>query len=321
MFKFLKKGKKISVSACLFVPRTENQIFYNFSGYVFRITSAIMLDQQYTLNCKGKILSLERPLVMGILNITPDSFYDGGKFQERSAVLAHTEQMLREGVDLIDIGGMSSRPGAEIIPTEEELRRVIPVVEMIHQRFPEAVLSVDTVRAAVAAEAIAAGAHIVNDISAGRFDERMYATVADLDVPYVLMHMQGKPADMQKEPQYQDVVQEVVDFFIEQLGKLRALGVKDVVIDPGFGFGKTLQHNYQLLKNLHVFKILGCPVLTGLSRKSMINKVLNIRPADALNGTTALHMVALQEGSRILRVHDVKEARQTIALWQMLANT
>lgn len=277
-----------------------------------------MFDSQQTLNCKGKLLELSTPLLMGILNVTPDSFYDGGQFEQKSAILEHAGAMLLEGADIIDVGGMSSRPGAGIISEEEELRRVLPAVELISRNFPEAVISVDTIRSAVATQAVQAGAHIVNDISAGKFDEAMYSAVADLEVPYILMHMQGKPADMQKNPQYQDVVQEVLDFFIQELGKLRALGLKDVILDPGFGFGKTVTHNYQLLKNLQVFQILDCPVITGVSRKSMINKVLKISPKDALNGTTALHMVALLNGSKLLRVHDVKEASQAIQLWQAL---
>lgn len=277
-----------------------------------------MLDTQHTLNCKGKLLSLERPLVMGILNVTPDSFFDGGRYEKTDDLLRQTEKMISEGADIIDIGGMSSRPGAGIIAEEEELKRVLPAIEAVSEHFPEAILSVDTIRSSVARRAIQAGVHLINDISAGKMDEKMYQTAAELKVPYILMHMQGQPANMQKEPVYQDVVQEILDFFIAELGQLRDLGVKDVIVDPGFGFGKKVEHNFALLKKLHVFQMLGCPVLTGLSRKSMINKVLNTRPEDALNGATALHMVALQQGSKILRVHDVKEARQTIKLWQTL---
>lgn len=277
-----------------------------------------MLNPRLTLNCRGQLLSLERPIVMGILNVTPDSFFDGGQYRGRDAILARAEQMLEEGAALLDVGGMSTRPGAAPVPEAEELQRVIPAVDAIHQAFPEAIVSVDTVRARVAQESVAAGAAIVNDISAGRMDEALYATVAALDVPYVLMHMQGMPRDMQKEPYYENVVLEVLDFLIAEAGKLRELGVKDIILDPGFGFGKAVHHNYQLLKNLHVFQILDYPILAGLSRKSMINRVLGIRAAEALNGTTALHMIALQQGAKILRAHDVRPAIETIKLWEQL---
>ncbi len=279
-----------------------------------------MFEPQRTINCKGMLLDLEEPRIMGILNVTPDSFYDGGRYEEESTLLKQAEKMIMEGVDIIDIGGMSSRPGAGIISVDEELKRTIPAIETIASNFPELIISIDTIRSQVALKAIEAGAHMVNDISAGQLDEKMYEVVAQMNVPYILMHMQGEPANMQKDPQYEDVVQEVLDFFIKETGKLRELGVKDIILDPGFGFGKTVSHNFQLLKNLEVFQILDCPVLTGVSRKSMINKVLKIKPEEALNGTTALHMVALLNGSKLFRVHDVKEAKQTIQLWQALDN-
>jgi len=277
-----------------------------------------MLHPKTTLNCRGQLLSLENPVVMGILNVTPDSFYDGGKFTGEAAVLQQVEKMLTEGASIIDIGGMSSRPGAETISESEELSRVLPSVESILRRFPEAILSLDTWRSEVARQGVAAGVQLINDISAGQFDDHFYQTVANLQVPYVLMHMQGTPKTMQQDPDYEDVVQEVLDFMIAEVGKLRALGVKDIVIDPGFGFGKTVEHNYQLLKNMHIFKILDLPVLAGVSRKSMICKVLKINPPAALNGTTALHMIALQQGAKILRAHDVREAMEVIRLWQQL---
>jgi dihydropteroate synthase len=280
-----------------------------------------MLNPRLTLNCRGRLLSLERPVVMGILNLTPDSFYDGGRFQEQEAMLRQAEQMLEEGAAILDLGGMSTRPGAEAVEEEEELRRVVPAVAAILQRFPQAILSVDTVRARVAREAAAAGASIINDISAGRLDEGMYETVAELGLPYVLMHMQGTPKDMQQQPHYEEVVREVLDFLIAEAGKLRALGVKDIILDPGFGFGKTVGHNYQLLRHLHVFQLLDYPVLAGLSRKSMICKVLGVKPAEALHGTVALNMVALQQGARILRVHDVLPAVQAVRLWEELEKT
>ncbi len=277
-----------------------------------------MLNPRLTLNCRGTLLSLQSPQVMGILNVTPDSFFDGGRYTRQDALLRQAEQMLKEGAAILDIGGMSSRPGAEIVPVEEELQRVLPSIEALHQAFPEAILSIDTIRGRVAEEAVRAGAAIVNDISAGAFDESMYPTVARLQVPYILMHMKGSPKTMQDNPDYEDVVQTVLDFFIAEVGKLRALDVHDIVLDPGFGFGKTVEHNYQLLKQMHLFKILDLPLLAGLSRKSMINKVLKTKPEHALNGTTALNMVALQQGAKILRVHDVRPAMEAIKLWQQL---
>lgn len=277
-----------------------------------------MLETRSTLNCKGKLLSLETPLVMGILNLTPDSFYDGGKYQQTAEILQQAEKMLTEGAAILDLGGMSSRPGAELISVDEELKRVLPAIDLILKHFPETILSIDTVQGDVAKRSVEAGARLVNDISAGRLDEALYPTLAALDVPYVLMHMQGTPQNMQQNPDYEDVVRELLDFFILQIGKLRLLGVKDIILDVGFGFGKTLQHNYQLLKNLHVFKILELPILTGLSRKSMVYKPFGGSAKTALNGTSALHMIALQQGSKLLRVHDVKEAVEVIKLWKQL---
>lgn len=277
-----------------------------------------MLDTRITLNCKGKLLLLDQPIVMGILNLTPDSFYDGGKFAEEKKYLLQTEKMLEEGATIIDIGGMSSRPGAATITVEEELERVIPCIEALYKAFSDSIFSIDTIHAKVAKEAVQAGASIINDISAGQFDDAMYRTVAQLNVPYILMHLKGKPSTMQEHPEYEDVVEEVLDFFIWELEKLRKFGIKDIILDPGFGFGKDLEHNYTLLKKMHVFSILSLPLLCGISRKSMIYKKLNHTPAQALNGTTALHMVALQEGAKILRVHDVAEAVEVIKLWQQL---
>ncbi len=277
-----------------------------------------MFDIRSTLNCKGKLLNLETPLVMGILNVTPDSFYDGGQYQQADEILRQAEKMLTEGAAILDIGGMSSKPGSPLISEAEELRRVIPTIQTILKHFPNTILSIDTVQSEVTKQSVEAGASIVNDISAGRLDARLYPTVAALDVPYVLMHMQGTPETMQQNPVYEDVVQEVLDFFITEVGKLRALGVKDILLDVGFGFGKTLAHNYQLLKHLHVFKILDLPILTGLSRKSMVYKPFGGSAKQGLNGTTALHMVALQQGSSILRVHDVREAGEVIQLWKQL---
>lgn len=267
-----------------------------------------------TLNCAGTLVSLDQPAIMGILNVTPDSFYDGGNYQSDVAVLKQTERMLAEGADFIDVGGMSSRPGAELINEEEELRRVIPVIEAIKKNFPDALISVDTVRSMVAREAAQSGAVMINDISAGKFDEDMFETVAALQLPYVLMHMQGQPSNMQNHPDYSQVTTDVLDFLIQKVGALRKLGVVDIIVDPGFGFGKTVEHNYRLLHDLEAFKILDCPILVGISRKSMICKVLGVSPTGALNGTTALHAIALLNGAHLLRVHDVKEALETVRL-------
>ena len=280
-----------------------------------------MFFKKLTLNCNGRLLSLERPAVMGILNLTPDSFYDGGRYASLDEAQRQVEKMLSEGAAIIDLGGMSSRPGAAIIDLEEELRRVLPPLQLLTRSFPEAIFSIDTVRSEVARQACAAGAAIVNDISAGSLDEEMYPAVAALGCPYILMHMKGTPASMQAAPAYEDVVLEVFDFFIAEIGKLRQLGVRDIIADPGFGFGKTVEHNYELLKKMHVFQILEVPILAGISRKSMICRVLGLPPAAALNGTTALHMVALQQGARILRVHDVREAVETVRLWEQLEQT
>ncbi len=277
-----------------------------------------MFEGVKSLNCQGTLLSLDRPLTMGILNVTPDSFYDGGRYHSDNIILSQVQKMLEEGASLIDVGGMSSRPGAEIISVEEEIRRVIPVVKLIKKHFSEAIISVDTVRSEVAKHSITEGAALINDISAGRFDPKMYETISKLDVPYILMHMQNKPADMQVNPQYESLLTEILDFFIEEVGKLRSLGVKDIILDPGFGFGKSLEHNYNLLKNLHIFQILDLPVLAGISRKSMIYRLLDSTPQHALNGTSALHMVALQQGAKMLRVHDVKPAMEVIRLFLQL---
>lgn len=277
-----------------------------------------MLNPHLTLNCKGKLLSLNDPAVMGILNVTPDSFFDGGKHSSDKAILTQTEKMILEGAAIIDIGGMSSRPGAEIIDTDEELKRVIPAIEKIKTEFPEIIISIDTIRSKTAKTAVEAGASIVNDISAGKLDAKMYETVAELGTPYILMHMKGTPQNMQTDPTYENPVREILDFFIREIEKLQNLGVKDIILDVGFGFGKTVKHNYELLKNMHVFKITDYPILAGISRKSMICKVLKVNPKDALNGTTALHMVTLQQGAKILRVHDVKEAVEVVKLWKEL---
>ena len=268
----------------------------------------------FTLNCKGRLLVVDKPLVMGIINTTPDSFYTGSRSAATDEILTQAERMIKEGAAIIDIGGQSSRPGSALICPEEELRRVIPAVNEISKQFPEIIISIDTFYSSVAAEAIAAGASIVNDISAGAIDAQMIDTVAGLNVPYVLMHMQGTPLTMQQNPVYEDVTKEILDFFILKTEKLKNAGIKDIIVDPGFGFGKTAEHNFELLRNLEVFKILNFPLLLGVSRKSMINKTLDITADEALNGTTVLNTVGLLKGASILRVHDVKEAVEAVKL-------
>ncbi len=271
-----------------------------------------------TINCKGKLLNLDSPIVMGILNVTPDSFYDGGNLSNQNDIIAKAGQMLRDGATILDIGGYSSKPGAKEVSEEEELIRVIPTIQLIVKEFPEAIISIDTFRSSVARESIRAGASIINDISAGELDSNMFTTVKELQVPYCLMHMQGNPQNMQNKPTYKNVVTEVFYSLADKVEKLKELGVNDILIDPGFGFGKTIEHNYEILNNLNHFSWLNLPILVGVSRKSMIHKVLNISPSEALNGTTTLHSFALLGGANILRVHDVKEAKETIMLYTKL---
>lgn len=252
---------------------------------------------------------------MGILNLTPDSFYDGGKYKSDADILVQVEKMINEGVGIIDIGAVSTRPGAKEISDKDELHKLLPAFKKIITAFPEIIISIDTYRSEVARKLIDAGAHIINDISGGTFDHKMFDLVAKTKVAYILMHIKGTPENMQNNPVYQNVTLEVMDFFRNQLSKLAKLEVKDnLVLDPGFGFGKTLSNNYQLLKDLDQFKQLGHPVLAGVSRKSMINKVLGTIPESALNGTTALHTIALLNGANILRVHDAKEAKEVVKL-------
>lgn len=270
----------------------------------------------YTLNCKGRLLVIEKPVVMGILNITPDSFYSGSRVQQLDDILSKAEQMISEGAAILDIGGQSTKPGSDRLTAAEELQRVIPAIHQIKEKFPETFLSIDTYHSTVAKEAVAAGADIVNDISAGEMDRQMISTVAALHVPYIAMHMKGTPANMQQNPVYEDVTKEVVDYFIQKLNECKQAGITDIIIDPGFGFGKTIQHNFQLLKKLEAFQIFHIPVMAGLSRKSTIWKTLNTVPEEALNGTTVLNTIALTKGASILRVHDIKEAMEAIELYQ-----
>jgi dihydropteroate synthase len=269
-------------------------------------------DTQLHLFCAGLSLDLSRPVIMGILNLTPDSFYDGGKFNSVENALLHAEKMVAEGAKIIDIGAVSTRPGAHQVSAEEEWSRMEAIIPLIKTNFPGIVLSVDTYRSEIAKKAIQAGAHIINDISGGTLDEKMFETVAELNVPYVLMHIKGTPETMQQNPEYENVVEEVKHFFEERIAKLHALGVKQIILDPGFGFGKTLEHNYQLLNSLDVFVEMGYPVLAGLSRKSMITKLYGGEKKEALTGTIEVNKIALQKGAKILRVHDVKEAMELI---------
>lgn len=269
----------------------------------------------FTLNCKGRLLVIDKPVVMGIINITPDSFYRDSRRQGTDAVLKQAEKMLKEGAAILDIGGQSTRPGSEKLSAEQELERIIDPITAINTHFPDTFISVDTYYAEVVKEAIAAGASIVNDISAGSMDGKMISTVAALQVPYVLMHMQGTPQTMQQQPSYKDVTKEVLDFFIQKKDELQQAGIHDVIIDPGFGFGKTITHNFELLRNLSVFKMLDAPLLLGISRKSTIYKTLDIAAEQALNGTTVLNTIGLMNGAGILRVHDVKEAKEAITLF------
>lgn len=267
-----------------------------------------------TLNLKGQLHIIETPLIMGILNITPDSFFDGGRYNSLEESLKQAEQMIQEGADILDIGGYSSRPNADNISTEEELIRVTPVIKAIREKFKDIIISIDTFRAEVAKKAVEAGADIINDISGGTLDNQMLEVAAQLNVPYIMMHIKGSPQNMQKNTDYKDLIGDIMDFFVKQSKKFYQLGGKDLILDVGFGFAKTVEQNHELLNNLDEFKLLELPLLVGVSRKSMIYKKLNISPSDALNGTTVLNTIALSKGADILRVHDVKEAKQIIEL-------
>ncbi|AJR03537.1 dihydropteroate synthase [Siansivirga zeaxanthinifaciens] len=271
-----------------------------------------------TINCKGTLIDLSSPKVMGILNITPDSFYDGGAHKNEASILNHVNKMLLEGATFIDVGAYSSRPNADFVSEETELKRIIPMVELITKEFPEALLSIDTFRSLVAKHSIEAGAALINDISAGKLDTQMLQTVANLRVPYIMMHMKGTPQTMQQQTDYSDLLKDILFYFSERIAAAKALGIIDIIVDPGFGFAKTTEQNFELLKHLEVFKIIEKPILAGVSRKSMIYKTLNTTPTEALNGTTVLNTIALHKGASILRVHDVKEAIETIKLIEHL---
>jgi dihydropteroate synthase len=275
----------------------------------------------FSLNCKGKLLVIDKPLVMGIINVTPDSFYGGSRQKNDVSILSLAKKMIEEGADIIDIGGQSTRPGSERISAKEELERVIPAIEIILKDHSDAIISIDTYQSEVATECVNAGAAIINDISAGNMDSNMITTVAKLQVPYICMHMKGTPEIMQQQATYENVTREVLDFFINKINECKHAGINDVIIDPGFGFGKTIEHNFTLLKNLHVFKMLEKPIVAGLSRKATTYKTLQTTAEEALNGTTVLNTLALQNGANILRVHDVKAAREAITLFQKYEQT
>ena len=279
-----------------------------------------MIHPKITLNLCGSLLVLENPVVMAVININTDSFYEKSRFTERGGILKQAETHLREGATFLDIGGMSSRPGAPISNAKEEVEKIVPVIKSLKKEFPDAFISIDTVHSAVASAAYQEGAVLVNDISAGAIDPDMFPFLAKTNIPYVLMHLKGVPRNMQDNTNYKDVSLDVLDFLILKYQALKELGVKDIIIDPGFGFGKDVAQNYELLQNLSIFKILECPLMVGLSRKSMIYKVIEGTPEDALHGTTALHFFALQQGALILRAHDVKPAIDTIRVWKALEN-
>ncbi|MCC8360768.1 dihydropteroate synthase [Salinimicrobium sediminilitoris] len=272
------------------------------------------------INCKGHLIDLSTPKVMGILNITPDSFYDGGQRQNLEEHLQQADKMLQEGADFIDIGAYSSRPGATDISEAEELQRILPVVEVLIKKFPNIIISVDTFRSEVARPCVEAGAAMINDISAGNLDDKMMATVAKLQVPYIMMHMRGNPQTMKDLNQYEDLTKDILFYFSEKIDRARELGINDLIIDPGFGFSKNISQNFELLSHLELFKNLDLPILSGLSRKSLIYKTFHTTPEEALNGTTVLNTVSLLKGANILRVHDVKEAVECVKLLQQLKN-
>jgi dihydropteroate synthase len=271
-----------------------------------------------TINCKGNLIDLSTPKVMGVINLTPDSFYDGGKLTSEKEILLQANKMLQEGATFLDLGAYSSRPGAQFVSEKEEIHRLLPVIKILLNEFPETLLSIDTFRSNVANESIYAGASLINDISAGTLDDHMFKIIAQHQVPYVMMHMRGTPETMMQNTDYTDLTKEVIYYFSERIAKARSFGINDLIADPGFGFSKTLDQNYELFNDLELFRYLNVPLLIGISRKSMIQKKIKTTAADSLNGTTALHAIAIQKGASILRVHDVKEAFETINLLQNL---
>ena len=274
-----------------------------------------------TINCKGQLIDLTTPKVMGILNVTPDSFYDGGKNDSEQLIIDKVQKMLNDGATFIDIGAYSSKPNAEFVSEEEELDRILPIVKLLVNVFPAIIISIDTFRSKVAKATIEAGASIINDISAGELDENMMQTVADLRVPYIMMHMRGTPKTMQSLTDYQDILKEILFYFSEKVNKAKSLGISDLIIDPGFGFAKTLEQNFEVMNKLELFQMLDLPLLSGISRKSMIYRTLENGPSEALNGTTVLNTISLIKGANILRVHDVKEAVECVTLFEAIGKS
>lgn len=280
-----------------------------------------LFSTKLTINCKGCLVDFSTPRIMGILNVTPDSFYDGGFYTNEKDIVNRAADILSEGADLIDVGAYSSRPGAADVTADMEKERLVKAFRAIRRSFPDALISVDTFRAEIAEFAADEfGVSVINDVSAGMLDERMLSVVGKLKIPYIMMHMQGTPQNMQKNPEYQDVTKELLAFFARRIALARGAGIKDIIIDPGFGFGKTMEHNFILLRELDLFALLGCPIMVGLSRKSMIYRSLKISAMQALNGTTVLHTLALNNGASLLRVHDVKEAREAVRLFTIYRN-
>lgn len=271
------------------------------------------------INCKGNLIDLSTPKVMGILNVTPNSFFDGAKYETETQILNRVDQMLTEGADFIDVGAYSSKPNAEEVSEKDELKRLIPVIQLLIKKYPDLLISVDTFRSEVARKAIQNGACMINDISAGSLDEKMMATIAEFQVPYIMMHMRGTAQTMMQLTHYEDIVKELLFYFSEKVSQARALGINDLIVDPGFGFAKTLEQNFEVMQKLELFGILELPILAGVSRKSMIYKPLGSSPEKALNGTTALNMIALTKGASILRVHDVKEAVECVKLFSLMS--
>ncbi len=285
-------------------------------------TANKFLKRKNTINLNGRLIDLSKPIVMGILNVTPDSFFDGGKYKTVKKVVNRAEEILEQGGTIIDIGAVSTKPGSEGISTKDEIERLLPAVKAVRKEFPHAFISIDTYRSWVALKVIEdCGPCIVNDVSGGNFDPHMFDTIGKLGVPYILMHMLGTPLKMQDNPVYEDIIRDISLFFTDRVKQLNKAGVKDVIIDPGFGFGKTLQQNYELLNRLDSFKVFQLPVMVGVSRKSMINKLLGTKPEEALNGTSVINTLALMGGADLLRVHDVREAVEAVRIMNMVRST
>jgi dihydropteroate synthase len=285
-------------------------------------TANTFLKRKNSINLNGRLIDLSTPIVMGILNVTPDSFFDGGKYETEKNIIERAEEILVQGATIIDIGAFSTRPGTEAISSKEEIDRLLPAVRAVKKAFPDSNVSIDTFRSGVAMKVIEdCGPCIVNDVSGGNFDDRMFETIGRLGVPYILMHLLGTPLQMEKHPVYEDIIRDISMFFTDRVNKLIKAGVKDVIIDPGFGFGKTLAHNYDLLNRLDSFKVFQLPILVGISRKSMIYKLLGSKPEDALNGTSVVNTLALMGGTDILRVHDVREAVEAVRIFNKLSST